>query len=254
MKLKVLGCNGGIGGGAHTTAMLLDEDILIDAGTGVGNLSLEALLKIDHVFVTHAHLDHIAFIPFLVDTVGCQRERPLIVHALPETLNSLQQHIFNWHIWPDFTKIPDSTHPYMCFESFNVGESIVLDDRRITPLPANHTVPSVGFWLDSGKGSLVFSGDTATHDPFWEAINQIDNLRYLIIESAFSNSKREIAVRSKHFCPALLIEELKKLQRNVDIYITHLRQEEAEQTMREIVYGVSGLSPQRLLCQQLFEF
>lgn len=254
MKLKVLGCNGGIGGGAHTTAMLLDEDILIDAGTGVGNLSLEELLKIDHVFVTHAHLDHIAFIPFLVDTVGCQREQPLIVHALPETLSSLQQHIFNWHIWPDFTKIPNTTRPYMCLEPFSVGTTIVLNGRRITPLPSNHTVPSVGFWLDSGEASLAFTGDTTTHDPFWEVINQIDNLRYLIIESAFSNAKQDIAIRSKHFCPALLIEEFKKLQRDVDIYITHLRQEEAEQTMREIMAGVSGLHPQRLLCQQLFEF
>jgi hypothetical protein len=89
---------------------------------------------------------------------------------------------------------------------------------------------------------------------FWETINQIDNLHYLIIESAFSNAKQDIAMRSKHFCPALLIEEFKKLQRDVDIYITHLRQEDAEQTMREITAGVSGLHPKRLLCQQLFEF
>ncbi|MDT8364270.1 MAG: 3',5'-cyclic-nucleotide phosphodiesterase [Nitrosomonas sp.] len=254
MELRVLGCSGGIGGGAHTTAMLLDDNILIDAGTGVANLSLDELLKIDHVFVTHAHLDHIAFIPFLVDTVGCQREQPLIVHALPATLNSLRQHIFNWHIWPDFTKIPDTKRPYMRFEPFDIGATVVLDGRRITPLPTNHTVPSVGFWLDSGKSSLVFTGDTTTHDPFWEAINQIGNLRYLIIESAFSNAKQDIAIRSKHFYPALLIEEFKKLQRNVDIYITHLRQEEAEQTMREITTGANGLNPRRLLSHQLFEF
>lgn len=64
MRLRVLGCSGGIGANSHTTAMLLDEDILIDAGTGVGTLSLDELSKIDHVFVTHAHLDHTAFIPF----------------------------------------------------------------------------------------------------------------------------------------------------------------------------------------------
>jgi len=234
--------------------MLLDEDVLIDAGTGVGNLSLDALLKIDHVFVTHAHLDHIAFIPFLVDTVGCQREQPLTVHALPETLDSLQQHIFNWHIWPDFTKIPNTISSYMRLKPFSIGTAIDLNGRRITPLPSNHTVPSVGFWLDSGEASLAFTGDTTAHDPFWEAINQIENLRYLIIESAFSNAKQDIAMRSKHFYPALLTEELKKLQRNVDIYITHLRQEDAEQTMREIADGISNLNPQRLFCQQLFEF
>lgn len=254
MKLKVLGCNGGIGSGGHTTALLLDDDILIDAGTGVGNLSLDELRKIDHVFVTHAHLDHIAFIPFLVDTVGCQRSQPLVVHALPETLDSLQQYIFNWHIWPDFTKIPDATHPYMRLEPFSIGTAIELDGRRITPLPTNHTVPSVGFQMDSGQASLAFTCDTTTHDPFWEAINQINNLRYLIIECAFSNAKQDIAIRSKHLCPALLAEELKKLRRDVDIYITHLRQEEAEQTMQEITSSVNGSLPRRLLCQQIFDF
>ena len=80
MKLRVLGCSGGIGGDAQTTAMLLDDDILIDAGTGVGNLSMEEMVKIDHIFLTHAHLDHVAFIPFLVDTVGYLRTRPIIIH------------------------------------------------------------------------------------------------------------------------------------------------------------------------------
>ena len=40
MKLRILGCSGGIGGNARTTSMLLDNDVLIDAGTGTGELSL----------------------------------------------------------------------------------------------------------------------------------------------------------------------------------------------------------------------
>ncbi|HMV13254.1 MAG TPA: MBL fold metallo-hydrolase, partial [Nitrosomonas sp.] len=88
MKLRVLGCSGGIGKGSSTTSMLLDDDILIDAGTGVSNLTLDELVKIKHIFVTHSHLDHIALIPFLIDTVGCLREFPLIVHAIPPTLEA----------------------------------------------------------------------------------------------------------------------------------------------------------------------
>ena len=67
MKIKILGCSGGIGGELRTTSMLVDGDILIDAGTGVGDLSIEELLAIDHIFITHSHLDHIAFIPLLLD-------------------------------------------------------------------------------------------------------------------------------------------------------------------------------------------
>ena len=115
MKLRVLGCSGGIGGDAQTTAMLLDDDILIDAGTGVGTLSMDELIRIDHIFVTHAHLDHVACIPFLVDTVGAARTRPITIHALQATLDSLREHLFNWQLWPDFTKIPTSNSPYMCY-------------------------------------------------------------------------------------------------------------------------------------------
>jgi phosphoribosyl 1,2-cyclic phosphodiesterase len=76
MKLRILGCSGGISASLRTTAMLLDDDVLIDAGTGVGDLALDEMVRIDHIFVTHSHLDHICCIPFLVDTVGYRRKTP----------------------------------------------------------------------------------------------------------------------------------------------------------------------------------
>ena len=61
MKLTVLGCAGGIGGRERlTTCLLLDDDILLDAGTGLATLDIDALAKIEHVFLTHTHLDHVA--------------------------------------------------------------------------------------------------------------------------------------------------------------------------------------------------
>src|SRR5437763_1078457 len=102
MKIRVLGCSGGIGGRLRTTALLVDEDILLDAGTGVGDLSLESLAKIDHIFVTHSHLDHVTSIPFLVDTVCWMRKRPIVVYGIRETLDILRAHLFNWKLWPDF--------------------------------------------------------------------------------------------------------------------------------------------------------
>ncbi len=254
MKLRILGCSGGIGGGAQTTAMLLDDDILIDAGTGVGNLSMDEMVKIDHIFVTHAHLDHIAFIPFLVDTVGCIRCKPITIHALQETLNILQEHLFNWHLWPDFTKIPDSRSPYMRYEMLSLGNRINLNGREITPLPANHVISAVGYQLDSGHASLVFTGDTTINHALWPIVNKIENLKYLVIESAFCNQKRDIAIRSKHLCPSLLAEELTKLERVAEIFITHLKPGEAEVTMREIQQGLARFNPRQLENNQLFEF
>jgi phosphoribosyl 1,2-cyclic phosphodiesterase len=103
MKIKVLGCSGGIGGNLRTTTLLVDDDILIDAGTGVSDLSIEQLCAIDHIFVTHSHLDHVTSIPFLVDTVIGMRGKHITLHATRETWQILKDHIFNWKIWPDFS-------------------------------------------------------------------------------------------------------------------------------------------------------
>lgn len=255
MRLRVLGCSGGIGGRhLRTTSFLVDNDVLIDAGTGVADLSLMELSLIDHIFVTHSHLDHIATIPFIVDTVGGMRTKPLTVYATPATTEILRKHMFNWSIWPDFTEIPDRENPFMRYRALQVGEAVTLGNRRFTPLPANHVVPAVGFHLDSGKASLVFSGDTSTNDQLWAATNRIDNLKYLIIETAFCNRERQLAEVSKHLCPSMLAEELAKLERSAEIYVTHLKPGEIELTMQEIEECAGQYHPRMLQNNQVLEF
>lgn len=254
MKLRVLGCSGGIGGKLRTTSFLLDHDVLIDAGTGVGELSLTELAMIDHVFVTHSHLDHIACLPLMIDSIGFMRDRPLTVYSSKETLDILKKHIFNWKVWPDFSEIPSSQHPYMRYQPISLGETVDLKRCKITAIPASHIVPAVGYQLDSGKASLVFCGDTTTNDALWEVVNKIRNLRYLIIETAFSNSERNLAVLSKHLCPSLLADELAKFTRHAEVFITHLKPGEVELTMREIEECVRESSPRMLLNNQVLEF
>jgi ribonuclease BN (tRNA processing enzyme) len=145
MRLRILGCSGGIGGDLRTTSMLLDHDVLIDAGTGVGDLNIDELSRIDHVFVTHSHLDHVTSIPFMVDSVGWMRDRPITVHAIEPTLEILRQHLFNWKIWPDFTQIPDAQKPFLRYQAVALGKTVDIDGRKLTPLPANHVVPAVGY-------------------------------------------------------------------------------------------------------------
>lgn len=254
MKLRVLGCSGGIGGNFRTTSLLLDHDVLIDAGTGLGDLSLAEMSVIDHVFISHSHLDHIACLPLLVDSVGFMRDKPLVIHATAETLGILQRSIFNWEIWPDFAEIPNLHQPVMRYEEIKVGETIDVGGRKLTPLPVNHVVPAVGFCIDSGKESLVFSADTTTCDELWEAVNQLSNLRYLIVETAFSDAEKELAILSKHLCPSMLADELKKLKLSPEIFITHLKPGEVELTMREISERVEGHKPKILQNGQTFEF
>lgn len=254
VRLKVLGCSGGIGGAHHTTSLLLDHDVLIDAGTGLTTLSLSELSRIDHVFLTHAHLDHHASLPLLVDSVGYMRDTPITVYGLPETLETIRQHIFNWEIWPDFSVIPSPEKPYLCFKAVSLGETINLAGREITTLPAVHSVPAVGYRINSGMGSLVFSGDTTTNDAFWEEVNAIPDLRYLLIEVAFSDEEQELAVLSSHLCPNLLETELEKFQGDAEVFITHLKPGEVQLIMKEIRNTPKGRIAKMLVNDQEFVF
>jgi ribonuclease BN (tRNA processing enzyme) len=254
MKVRILGCSGGIGGRhLRTTSLLVDQDILVDAGTGVGDLSIADLAQIDHVFITHTHLDHLACLPFIVDTVGDMRNKPLTVHATAEVIEIMRAHIFNWAIWPDFSEIPTPDKPFMAFNTIKLGEALKFGDRTITALPALHTVPAVGYAISNNSGTLVFSGDTTICPGLWTAVNRIRNLRYLIIECAFSDRERRLAEMSRHLCPSMLAEELTNLQRDAEIFITHLKPGQIELTMSEIEDSIGDLRPRMLQNNQVFE-
>jgi ribonuclease BN (tRNA processing enzyme) len=255
MRLRVLGCSGSIGGQQNrTTSFLVDHDILIDAGTGVGDLSLAELTLIDHIFITHSHLDHVDSIAFFLDSVGALRPKPVTVYTTGPTIEILKKNLFNWDIWPDFTVIPTPEEPWLRYQEIEVGEVIALGNRKITVLPAVHTVPAVGYQLDSGKGSLVFTGDTGPNNALWEVVNKIENLKFLIIETAFSDKERRIAELALHLCPSMLAEELAKLTRPADVYITHLKPSEIELTMQEIEELAGDLQPRLLQNNHVFEF
>jgi ribonuclease BN (tRNA processing enzyme) len=234
MQIRVLGSSGGIGNGARTTSLLVDHDVLIDAGTGVADLTLTAMADIDHVFLTHAHLDHVTCIPFLLDSVGGRRQRPLVVHAQEPTLAVLRQHLFNDALWPDFTAIPSRDRPYLRYEPLSPGVTVTIDGRHFRAIPVTHSVPAVGYLMDSGQASLAFSGDTTSTDAFWQELNACHNLAHVVIETSFQDIEENLARASGHLCPRLLADDLRKLNRTVPIYITHLMPGEEESILAEI--------------------
>lgn len=234
MEIRVLGCSGGIGDGRHTTSLLVDDDVLIDAGSGVTELTRAALARIDHLFITHAHLDHVLALPPMLDSVASERGQPLVVHALPEVLEVLRGHLFNWQLWPDFTRIPTPEAPFMRYATITVGETVALGPRRITAIPAHHTVPAAGYLLRGSRGSLIFSGDTDSHDALWEIANETADLAHLIVETSFPNDMEAIARASRHYCPRTLVADLGRYRGGARIWITHLKPGGEARIMQEI--------------------
>ncbi|MDD5384223.1 MAG: 3',5'-cyclic-nucleotide phosphodiesterase [Gallionella sp.] len=254
MRLTVLGCYGGIGGSRRTTALLLDDDILIDAGSGAGDLTLERMARLEHIFLTHAHLDHSGFVPLLADAAAFLRQRPLNVHALPETIAALKKNMLNGELWPDYSVLPNADNPYICFVPLACGATVQIGDRHITPLPACHSVPAVGYCVDSGAGSFVYSGDTTDCEEFWAALNRIENLRYLMIETTFLNAAGHAAAMSGHLTAELLARGLARLQRPVQLLITHMEPGKEERIMAEVMDDCGTFQPMQLRQGQQFVF
>lgn len=235
MKVRVLGCSGAIAKDCRTTSFLIDGEILVDAGTGVGDLTLDEMRSVDHVLLTHSHLDHVAALPLMVDAIAAQRKEPLKIYALAGTIQALKAHIFNNVIWPDFSQIPTPQAPFISFHEIRVGQTIQLSSKYIEVLPAVHTVPAAGFAITSGSGCWVFTGDTERNPAFWDRVNQL-NVAMLVIETAFSNREKELARRSLHLSPNVLADELDCIAKgkNYPIYITHTKPAETELIMSEI--------------------
>jgi ribonuclease BN (tRNA processing enzyme) len=235
MRVRVLGCSGAIAKECRTTSFLIDGDVLVDAGTGVGDLSLEEMVGIRHVLLTHSHLDHVAALPLMIDSVASQLTEPIRVYALPGTIAALKTHIFNNVIWPDFSRIPSPQAPFVRFEEIQVGQTLEIRGKAIEVLPAVHTVPACGYAVASGQGCWVFTGDTERNPDFWRRVNQLE-VAALVIETAFSNREQDLARRSLHLSPLALAEELDCIEKGkrFPIFITHTKPAETELIMREI--------------------
>lgn len=235
MKVRVLGCSGAIAKDCRTTSFLVDDDVLVDCGTGVGDLTLEEMKHVEHVFLTHSHLDHLAALPLMIDSIASSLIRPVQVHALPGTIAAVKAHIFNNVIWPDFSRIPTPEKPFISFHELHVGETLQITGKSIEVLPAVHTVPAVGYAITSGKGCWVFTGDTERNPAFWRRLNQM-NVAALVIETAFSNREKELAKRALHLAPSSLAEELDLIdkEKRFPIFITHTKPAETDMIMAEI--------------------
>jgi ribonuclease BN (tRNA processing enzyme) len=243
MRIETLGCSGGIGDDRHTTAFLIDDDILLDAGSGALRLSRAALTRIDHVFITHCHLDHILALPLLLDSVASERDRPLRLHAMPEVLEILKDHIFNWRIWPDFSRIPSVNQAFLRYEPISMGQTLSLPDasgatREITPIPAFHVVPTSGYLLRGPLGSVLFSSDTRGHPALWEIAERQPDLRHLVVDCSYASAQKDIAIASRHFYTDELAADLAGLKNCPEVWIAHMKPGAEDQIMRELTAAV----------------
>ena len=234
LKIRVLGAFGSEGLGQRPSAFLVDDRVLVDAGTVGGALTVAEQVEIQHAIISHAHLDHTAGLAFLTDTLAMVApERQVTVSSIDPVIETLRTHAFNDTLWPNFTTIPSGSNPVLGFRTLVDEAEARVGDLWVTPVPVDHTVPTTGYIIHDGETGFLYSGDTGPTERLWRVAREMRGLRALIVETAFPNRLAALARVSGHLTPDMLRREIDKMPADVPIWIFHIKpqlfQETAEQ-------------------------
>jgi 3',5'-cyclic-nucleotide phosphodiesterase len=217
VELRVIGCHGGETPKHRTSAFLLDDTLAIDAGALTSGLEVDEQVKIEACIISHAHLDHIRDLSTLADN-RCQMQAPtLTIAATGQTLRVLREHFFNDVLWPDFTRIPSAGHPTIRFLELFPERPAVIAGRTVRAVMVSHTIEAASFIVEAKGSTIAYSGDTGPTDRLWEVLNELSDLKALVMEVSFPNREQRLATQSGHHTPRTLAEDLRKYRRPADL-------------------------------------
>ncbi len=234
--IKLLGTSGSKTDKCGASSILVSKNIAIDAGNIINSMQNRAQ-DIEHIFLTHSHLDHISDIPYMIDTFFAKMDKPLKIYALKETIQTLNNHMFNWKIWPDFQNIQllNSKHNAVEFIEISYKQEYKFDEVSIKAIPLNHVVPTCGFVIKKKSFSTIYAPDTYICDSIWQEANKDHTINSIIIDVSFPSRLDKLAKDSKHLTPKLLKQELKKLKRDdVSIFVTHIKPNYFDEVVYEL--------------------
>ncbi len=235
--VKILGAAGSYSHESKATSFLIKNNIAIDAGNIIQSMG-EKCCKLDHIFITHTHFDHIVDLPFVIESYLECRDKPLKVYALSENIDKLKEYLFNWSIWPEFQNITYKNRKEKSLQLIPVeyGETLKIDDVEITIIKSNHTVPTCGFKIKKDDQAFILSADTYSNNALIDLINNDKSISSLLIDVSFSSDKKELAKESKHLTPELLEKMLIHLKRNdVAIYTYHQKPSFTQKIHEELI-------------------
>lgn len=240
MKIRVLGAFGAEGLAQRPTAFLVNDTVLLDCGTVGGALSVPEQLVIEHALVSHAHLDHVAGLAFLAETLAFFDPRPPVtVAGVKSVVDMLRTGVFNGVVWPDFTAIPSSDAPVIQYRTLEEEVEQRVGDLWVTPVAVSHSIPATGFILHDGATGLVYSGDTGPTTAIWKAARRRSGLRAVMLECAYPNRLAELARIAGHMTPEMVRRELEKVPPDLPVWIYHVKPQFYDEIAAELD-GVGG--------------
>lgn len=242
MKIQVLGGHGGLARGALTTSYLIDDKLLIDAGAVAATTSIEQQVKIEHILISHCHLDHIKDLAFICDNCFGLRQAPFEVYTHETVSKMIKAHLLNDIIWPDFTKLPNTEKPTMRFHPLENGKTVQIGDYKVTGVKVTHAHDAMGFIVESNGTAVLLTLDTGPTDAIWKVARETKNLKAIFTEVSFPNKLQKVADVSEHHTSETMKSELKKMPPQVPVILTHLKPNFRKEIMEEL----KGLNEDRI--------
>ncbi len=223
MRLKVLGAYGASDAEHNLTGYLLDDWLAVDAGTLTSKLSFAQQARVQAVFVTHPHADHIRDLPHLIHNRFAQSTPPLTIFASRDVMDLLMKNVFNGIVWPDFSTViaPATGKAVVQYRALAPGKKVVFNGVSLMAIPVDHQIPASGVIIEMGGQSIAFTGDTGPTQKIWKQTNNTANVVAVVTEASFPNDQQQLADDTAHLTPQTFGDELKKISVDAPVYASH---------------------------------
>jgi len=218
----------------YVSSYLINGTVAVDAGCLGFYGTPQDQEAIRHVFLTHSHADHTATLPIFVENAWTPSENCPRIYGSKETLDSVQKHIFNDVIWPDFVALSRDLHPFLSLCPLQAEVAVEADGLRITPVPVDHVVPTFAYVVSDGGSAVIFGGDSGPTKRLWEVAHQTRDLRAVFLEACFPNSLTRLAKVSLHMTPEMFSREVAKMPARVKVIAVHIKVRYREEVLREL--------------------
>jgi ribonuclease BN (tRNA processing enzyme) len=243
MKVRVLGGHGSRTPDHHASGFLVNDGLLLDAGTVASLLSIPEQLAINDVLLTHVHWDHIAELPFLIENVFAQRTTPLRIWAPAPVLEALRAHLFNDVLWPDLSRLPSAAAPVIALCPLVEGATTEIAGLQVAWVQTSHPIFTAGYLLADTDAALLFSGDTREGSSLWDLCSHWPSLQGVFIETSFPDRLQPLASVVGHLTPSMLCQELTRFSRpEIPVKVFHMK----PQFLDEVVAELEALKDGRL--------
>ena len=205
MEIQILGAHQLESKGTRLTSLLIDGTLAIDAGGLTSALSLPEQEKIKTVLITHHHFDHSRDLVTLAANTGYRQEQ-LVVYGLRYTLDIVTNCLLDGKMYINFLEYPNKHKPTVVLEAIEPYGRKAVAGYDVLALPAEHSVPTVGYQITSSDGkSLFYTSDTTVGiSDCWQHVSP----QLLITEVAGPNKYGDWLKKAGHLCAGFLREEL----------------------------------------------